>query len=295
MAQTVSLDALAPVEIARKAEAVGETKARMDVVTALVLAVLAGAFIGLGAIFSATTVAGAGDLPYGIVRLLAGLSFSVGLILVVVAGAELFTGNNLIVMAWASRRVTTVELLRNWGLVYFGNLVGALGTVAIVVIGKQYTFGGGSVGEAFLKIGETKTSLGFAQAIALGVLCNALVCLAVWLAYGARSTADKILAIVPPITAFVACGFEHSIANMTFLPLALAIKHDHGFVAGLATPPDTTNLTLSNVDRPQPPSRHDRQRDRRRDDGRHRLLARVPARTDTSGVAAGPVSGRLSA
>ena len=247
MTENGSFDALAPVEIARKAEAVGQTKVRMDIVTIGVLSVLAGAFIGLGAIFSGTVVAGGGDLPYGIVRLLAGLSFSLGLILVVVAGAELFTGNNLIVMAWASRRVTTVEVLRNWGLVYVGNLVGALGTVAIVVIGKQYTFGGGSVGETFLKIGEAKSSLGFMQAIALGVLCNALVCLAVWLALGARSTADKILAIVPPITAFVACGFEHSIANMTFLPLALAIKHDHAFVAGLPTPPDTTNLTLSNA------------------------------------------------
>jgi formate/nitrite transporter len=150
-------------------------------------------------------------------------------------------------MAWASRRVSTLRLARNWGLVYVGNLAGALGTVALVVVGRQYTFGGGAVGEALLRIGATKSGLGFVQAIALGALCNALVCLAVWLAYGARSTADKVLAIVPPITAFVAMGFEHSIANMTFLPLALLVERDHDFVASLEAPPDTADLTLDNV------------------------------------------------
>lgn len=241
------LDALPPAQIARKAELVGETKAAMDWLDTVVLSVLAGAFIGLGAVFSATVVAGGDELPYGVVRLLAGVAFSLGLILVVVAGAELFTGNNLVVMAWASRRVSTVRLARNWGLVYVGNLVGALGTVALVVIARQYTFGSGAVGETLLRIGATKSGLGFVQAIALGALCNALVCLAVWLAYGARSTADKVLAIVPPITAFVALGFEHSIANMTFLPLALIVKHDRDFVASLDAPPDTTDLTVGNA------------------------------------------------
>jgi formate/nitrite transporter len=225
------LDALPPLEIARKAEQVGEAKARMDTVTTLSLGVLAGAFIALGAIFATTVTAGGGDLPYGVSRLLGGLAFSLGLILVVVAGAELFTGNNLIVMAWASRRVSTARLLRNWSLVYVGNLAGAIATVGILYVGKQYTFGSGAVGEQALSIAAAKTDLGFVQAIALGAFCNALVCLAVWLAYGARTTADKILAIVPPIAAFVASGFEHSIANMFFIPMGLLVKSDDAFVA----------------------------------------------------------------
>ena len=236
-------DALPPADVARKAETVGGTKAWMPFFDTFVLAVLAGAFIALGAIFSTTVAAGGSDLPCGVVRLLAGLVFTLGLILVVIAGAELFTGNNLIVMAWASRRVTTVRLLRNWAIVYAGNLVGALGTVVLVYLGKQYAFGHGEVGRTALTIASTKVSYSFVQAFALGILCNALVCLAVWLAYGARSTADKILAIVPPIAAFVAAGFEHSVANMYFIPMGLLVKHDHGFVASLANPPDVSGLS----------------------------------------------------
>ncbi len=238
-----SFDALPPPEIARKAEAVGEAKAGLSAANTFALAVLAGAFIAMGAAFATTTLAGSTDLPYGVARLLAGVTFSLGLILVVVAGAELFTGNNLIVMAWASRRVSTARLLRNWTLVYAGNLVGALGTAGFMLVAKQYTFGKGSVGETALSIGAAKTGLGWGQAVALGALCNALVCIAVWLAYSARSTADKVLAIVPPIAAFVASGFEHSVANMYFIPYALFVKHDHGFVASLAKPPDLSHLT----------------------------------------------------
>lgn len=237
------LDALPPPDIARKAEAVGETKAGMASLDVFVLAVLAGAFIALGANFATVVGAGGADLPYGVSRLLVGLVFTLGLILVVVAGAELFTGNNLIVMAWASRRVSTVRLLGNWTLVWLGNLVGALATVLIVYATKQYTFGGGAVGQTALSIGETKTSLGFGQAIALGMLCNALVCLAVWLSYGARTTADKILAVIPPIAAFVAAGFEHSVANMYFVPMALLVKANDSFVSGLDPQPDLSNLT----------------------------------------------------
>jgi formate transporter len=165
-----------------------------------------------------------GAIPYGITRLLAGLAFSVGLILVIVAGAELFTGNNLIVMAWASRRVSTLRMLRNWTIVYVGNFVGALGTVAIVFAAGQYRFAGGAVGVAALSTANTKAGYGFVQAFALGILCNALVCLAVWLTYSAHSTTDRILAIVPPIAAFVAVGFEHSIANMYFIPMGIFIR-----------------------------------------------------------------------
>jgi formate/nitrite transporter len=237
------LDALPPPEVARKAEQVGETKAGMDAANVLALGVLAGAFIAMGAIFATTVTAGGADLPYGVTRLLAGLTFSLGLILVVVAGAELFTGNNLIVMAWASRRVSTARLLRNWALVYIGNFAGAIATVGLLYVGKQYTFGKGAVGEQALAIAAGKTNLGFVQAIALGAFCNALVCLAVWLAYGARTTADKILAIIPPIAAFVAAGFEHSVANMFFIPMGLLVKGDHAFVASHAAPAGLDHLT----------------------------------------------------
>ncbi len=237
------LDALPPAEVARKAEAVGVTKANLDAASIFVLSILAGGFIALGAIFATTVAAGGGTLPFGVVRLLAGLVFTLGLILVVVAGAELFTGNNLIVMAWASRRVSSRRLLGNWTIVWIGNFVGAFATAVLLYVSEQYTFGGGAVGETALSIAATKTNLGFGQAIALGMLCNALVCLAVWLSYGAHTTTDKILAIIPPIAAFVAAGFEHSVANMYFISIGLLVKTDDSFVAELDPAPDLSGLT----------------------------------------------------
>jgi formate/nitrite transporter len=234
------LDALPPKDVARKAESVGVTKAQMPWPDVFALSVLAGAFIALGAIF-ATTVASGDGVPYGVTRLLAGLTFTLGLVLVVVAGAELFTGNNLIVMAWASRRVSTTRLLANWSVVWVGNFVGATATAVLVYFSRQYEFGG--VGQTALSIAAAKTSLGFGQAIALGMLCNALVCLAVWLTYGAHTTTDKVVAIVLPIAAFVAAGFEHSVANMYFISIGLLIKSDESFVAGLDPAPDLTQLT----------------------------------------------------
>lgn len=244
----IHIDALLPPEMAARAEALGVRKAEMPLLKMLMLAVLAGAFISLGAIFSTTVSAGSmtftaqsdglaysGSMPFGVTRLLAGLVFCLGLILVVVGGAELFTGNNLIVMAWASGKVATRAVLRNWVVVYAGNFVGAIGTVVLMFFTKQYTFGGNSVGVTALRIGAAKSDLDFLQAVALGILCNGLVCLAVWLTFSARSTLDKIAAIIFPITAFVAAGFEHSIANMYFIPYALAIKiFDPAFTASVA-------------------------------------------------------------
>jgi len=217
-------DALLPADMALKAEEIGVRKAGMDAGRTFVLAVLAGAFISLGALFSTTVIAGTSAAPFGWSRAIGGAAFSLGLILVVLGGAELFTGNNLTVMAWASGKVTTSRLLRNWGIVYAGNLVGSLATAILVFVGGQYTFGKGSVGAAALAIADSKCRLSLPQAIALGVLCNGLVCLAVWLSYSGRTAADKILAIAPPIAAFVAAGFEHSVANMYFVPVALLIK-----------------------------------------------------------------------
>ncbi len=237
MATEVRIDALLPAEMAQRAELLGVRKAEMPLLMMFALAVLAGAFIALGAIFATTVAAGnivistadgvqtfSTGLPYGVTRLLTGLVFSLGLILVIVGGAELFTGNNLIVMAWASGKVTTRGLLRNWGIVYLGNFLGSIATAVMMFFSRQYTFGGGAVARTALSIATAKVNLDFIQAIALGVMCNALVCLAVWMCYSARSTIDKIAAIIFPISAFVAAGFEHSIANMYFIPIGLMIK-----------------------------------------------------------------------
>lgn len=247
MEKTVNLDSFLPPEMAHKAELAGVKKANMPVVTVFFLSVLAGAFIALGAIFSTTVISGTSSLPYGITRLLAGITFSLGLILVVIGGAELFTGNSLIVMAWANKRVSTKALLRNWGIVYVGNFVGSILTAFLMLFTRQHTFGSGAVGEVALKIAVSKVNLGFAQAIALGILCNALVCLAVWLTYSARTTMDKILAIIFPITAFVAAGFEHSIANMYFISYGLFIKiFDPSYIAGLENLINFQGLTWQN-------------------------------------------------
>lgn len=244
----IRVDSLLPPEMAEHAENIGVKKASLNKLTTFLLAVLAGAFIALGAIFATTVSAGAsGALPFGVAKLLSGLAFCLGLILVIVGGAELFTGNTLIVMAWAGRKVTLDALLRNWALVYLGNFVGALGTAGLVYFGRQYTFGGGAVGQNMLAIASGKLGYTFVQAVALGVLCNGLVCLAVWLTYSARTTVDKIAAIIFPISAFVAAGFEHSVANMYFIPMGLLIKDfDPDWVAEHAASLDLSGLTWGN-------------------------------------------------
>lgn len=242
------LDAYAPAQIAMRVREVGETKAAMPVLTMFALAVLAGAFISLGALFFTVTVtAGTIGQPaaFGLTRLAGGITFSLGLILVVVGGAELFTGNNLIAMAWASGRITTGQVIRNWGWVYLGNLVGALGTAALVWLAGVQTLGDGAVGETMVRIARVKISLDPVSAVARGILCNVLVCLAVWLCMGARSVTDKILAVVFPITAFVACGFEHSVANMYFLPIGVALAA--GSSAPLSVAGAISNLALVTI------------------------------------------------
>ena len=243
----IRIDALLPAEMATRAEYLGVRKAEMPAFTMFMLSLLAGAFISLGAIFATTVSAGSmpittadgavaytTGLPFGVTRLLSGLVFCLGLILVVVGGAELFTGNNLIVMAWANGKVTGRALLRNWAIVYLGNFVASIATAALMFFTRQYTFGANAVGLTALRIAVAKCDFSFVQAVALGILCNALVCLAVWLTYSARTTIDKILAIIFPITAFVTAGFEHSVANMYFIPIGLFIKDfDPQFMAAV--------------------------------------------------------------
>lgn len=235
--QTVTFDAIMPAAMAVRAEEAGVRRASTDLQTVFVLSVLGGAFVAFGALFATTVSAGSiaitpavgeaalsASLPYGITRLLVGLVFCVGLILVIVGGAELFTGNNLIVMAWASGKVKTRDLLLNWAIAFAGNFIGAIATAGLMFFTTQYTFGAGSVGLVALSMANSKAALAFVPALTLAIMCNALVCLAVWMCYAARTTIDRVITVIPPITAFAAAGFEHCVANMYFIPMGLFIK-----------------------------------------------------------------------
>ena len=223
MPDTDSLNAYTPMEIARRVEAAGETKARMALLPLSMLSVLAGAFIGLGAMLSVMVRADA-SLGFASSVFLAGLVFSLGLLMVVVAGAELFTGNNLLVMAWADGRITTAQVLRNWTIVCLGNLVGAVGLAWLVFASGHTTMNGGAVGQKVVQIALAKQALPWWGAFLRGMLCNILVCMAVWMAMGGRSVIDKAVAVMFPVMAFVAAGFEHSIANMYLMPQAMLLQ-----------------------------------------------------------------------
>ncbi len=239
-----ALDAYAPAQIARLIEAGGVAKARLPLLKMATLGVLAGAFISFGAMFYTLAATGS-DLGFGPARLLGGVAFSLGLILVVVGGAELFTGNNLIVMAWAERKVTTVQLLRNWAVVYLANFLGALGSVALFYLAGALDMSGGAVGQTAARIAQAKLELDFSTAFFRGVLCNTLVCLAVWLCFAAREVTGKILAIVFPISAFVALGFEHSVANMYLIPIGMLAQAGGVDVGALIA--NLVPVTLGNI------------------------------------------------
>lgn len=224
------LDAYKPAEIALLVETAGVAKARLTLTPLVTLACLAGVFIAFGAMFFLAVLAGA-DAAYGPTRLAAGAAFSLGLILVIVGGAELFTGNALMVLAWVDGRIGTRDVLRNWTIVFLANLVGALAMVALAVMAGLDK---GAIGAPAAQIATAKFKLGAGELLARGALCNALVCLAVWLSVSARDTTGKVMVIVPPIAAFVALGFEHSIANMFLLPFGLAAGAAGGF-ADIAT------------------------------------------------------------
>ena len=221
----IGVDNYTPLEIAQMVDSRGVAKANAPGLTTFALGVLAGAFIALGAVL-ATIIGSQSALGFGPTRLLMGIGFSLGLVLVIVAGAELFTGNNLVVMSWVSRRISLRQLLRNWGIVYVGNFIGALSIVVMVYYARWWAQDEGNVGTTALAIANTKVNLSFEVVFIRGVLANALVCLAVWLASGGRSLIDKIFAIIFPIAAFVAAGFEHSIANMYFIPLGLLLSNN---------------------------------------------------------------------
>jgi formate transporter len=214
-----NLNAYSPAEIKEATEKVGIKKATLPVLTSFMLAVIAGGSIGLGALYY-TIIVSDPELSFAAARVIGGLAFSLGLVIVLVGGAELFTGNNLVVMAWASGDVTTKQMLRNWVVVYFGNLAGSLGLVVLVFLAHHLDMNGGRIGLSILNTAAAKIAPDAVTLFFKGVLCNLLVCLAVWLAYGGRSVTDKIVALIFPVSAFIAAGFEHCVANMYFLPLA---------------------------------------------------------------------------
>ncbi|MBI5483147.1 MAG: formate/nitrite transporter family protein [Deltaproteobacteria bacterium] len=223
MSEIFGFDAFSPREIATRVETIGVTKAQLPFLQMLMLSVLAGAFIGLGALYF-VIVKSDPSLSFGIKQVLGGVAFSLGLILVVVAGAELFTGNNLLAMAWADRKISTSELLRNWAIVCCGNFIGAAGLALLVFLSHHADMNNGTIAQEYIRIASAKVALPFWTAFFRGVLCNVLVCMAVWMALAGRSVIDKAVAIVFPISAFVAAGFEHSIANMFFIPLAMLLQ-----------------------------------------------------------------------
>ncbi|MHB8070812.1 MAG: formate/nitrite transporter family protein [Candidatus Cryosericum sp.] len=240
------MDCLPPASIAEATVAAGQKKSSLSVAHLIILGMLAGAYIGFGAqLYSLVT----SDLPqfvgFGLTRLIGGLSFSVGLVLVVLGGAELFTGNSLIAVAAFSGRVSWRSVARNWVWVYVANIAGSL-LLALVLFGaRQYAMNGDQVGVSALKIAVAKVNMPFWAAFLRGVLCNWLVCLAVWMATGATDTAGKILAVILPVTAFVASGLEHSIANMFFIPMGLMVKNVASVVAVAGPLPGIERLTWS--------------------------------------------------
>ena len=219
-----NIEASMPPEMALACEATGVEKANRDIIKLLVLGVLAGAFIAFGAMFMTVVTTGSDALPWGVAKLIGGLSFSLGLILVIVGGAELFTSDTLMIVAYASRRISIGSLLRAWVWVYIGNIIGAFGTAALVFLSGQHEFSDGAVGKTALYVASTKAALPTDRVFFLAILCNVLVCLGVWMSYGAKSLSDKVVVVFLPAAAFVAAGFEHCIANLYFMSYGLAVK-----------------------------------------------------------------------
>ncbi|MBF0539314.1 MAG: formate/nitrite transporter family protein [Nitrospirae bacterium] len=248
------VDNLLPKEIAMKAENVGVIKANLDLYTLMMLSIMAGAFIALGSAFFTTVITGGGaggaiKLPGGILRLVGGLVFCLGLILVVIAGAELFTGNVLIIMAAASKKISAKLVLRNWFVVYIGNFIGSIVTAYLIYKSGQFNLMDGLVGVKALEVADVKCNMTFLEGLLKGVYCNVLVCLAIWLCFSGRTVVDKISGIIFPITAFVTMGFEHCVANMYLIPFGLFIKSGASAPFWLKTgkaASDFSNLTWGN-------------------------------------------------
>ena len=237
-----NLQAYSPAEIEEAVEKVGVKKANLPFLTSFMLAIVAGGGIGFGALYY-SIVASDPTLSFATVRVVGGLVFTLGLTLVLIGGAELFTGNNLIVMAWASGKVSTRSMLRNWSIVYSGNFVGALGLIVLVFYSHHLDMNDGRVGASVLNTAAGKIRPDVIALFFKGILCNVLVCAALWLAYAGRTVTDKMVALVLPISAFIAAGFEHCVANMYFLPLAWLLVQTGQAPANF----DSSLITLSGI------------------------------------------------
>ena len=216
-------DCLKPEAIAALAEDITYAKATKPAHKVIPLAITAGAFIAIAFVFYITVTTGSSGMAWGMSKLVGGLCFSLGLILCVLLGAELFTSTTLTLVAKAANRISWAQLFKNWGLVYFGNLIGGLIIVALIIMSAEYTAADGQWGLNAMKVAQHKIHHTFFEALALGILCNLMVCLAVWMAFGARTATDKVMVMLLPVAMFVASGFEHSIANMFMIPVGIAI------------------------------------------------------------------------
>ncbi len=219
------IDELLPHQITEKADNIAYSKATKAFLSAFYLAVTAGMFISLAFVFYITVTTGAGDLPWGLRALTGGIAFSLGLLLVVVVGGELFTSSTLTLIAKASNRISTAQMLKNWLVVYFGNFVGATFLVLLIFFAGLYNSDHGQWGLTALQVAQHKLQHSFSEAVALGILCNIMVCLAIWMAFGAKSVTDKMFAVLLPVAMFVSSGFEHCIANMFMVPTGILIQH----------------------------------------------------------------------
>jgi len=244
--QKFSFDDYAPVDMAKRVDTACTNKTKLCFLSLFMLSILAGAFIALGAEFY-TLVIFDSNLSVGLTKTLGGIAFSLGLILVVIAGAELFTGNNLLMMGFASGTVTYKQLLKNWGVSYLGNFIGSLSIVFLMFFTNLWKMKDYMLGAKMVLIAADKVNLTFLEAFSRGILCNALVCLAVWLCFSARSVVSKIAAIVFPITAFVASGFEHSIANMYFIPMGISLKQNGDVISQVMQMAPNASLDRLNV------------------------------------------------
>jgi formate transporter len=241
-----NLQAYSPAEIKEAVEKVGVKKANLPFLASFMLAIVGGGSVGFGAVYY-TIVASDPELSFATIRVLGGLVFSLGLALVLVGGAELFTGNNLIVMAWASGMVSTGTMLRNWTIVWFGNLIGSLGLIVLVFFSHHLDMNDGRIGLSILNTAAGKIRPDMVTLFFKGILCNVLVCGAVWLAYAGRSVTDKIVALILPVSAFIAAGFEHCVANMYFLPLAWLLVQTGHVPANFDVSPITISGILHNL------------------------------------------------
>ncbi|WP_387463460.1 formate transporter FocA [Photorhabdus sp. RM323S] len=239
---------LPPAVMTQIADDIGVYKTTKHPAITYISAITAGVFISIAFVFYITATTGTSSVPYGLAKLVGGICFSLGLMLVVVCGADLFTSTVLTIIAKATGRITWNQMFKNWINVYLGNLIGALFFVAVIWFAGQYNVANGLWGLNVLQTADHKVHHTFIEALSLGILANLMVCLAVWMSYAGRSLMDKIFVMILPVSMFVASGFEHSIANMFLIPLGIVIKHfaptEFWFNVG-ATPEQFSQLTIS--------------------------------------------------